>query len=104
MRVRRPWRVGVALGTLFFVVLAWVPAYAGPAEEKKAQALYEEGQAAYRAQDYERAVRAFEAASRLSGDPVYLYNLGQALRRTGRARDALSAYQRYLQQAPDAPN
>src|SRR4051794_33581109 len=94
----------VSLATVLALGVAAVPAHAGPAEEKKAQVLYDEGTSAYRAGDFERAVKAFEAASKLSADPVYLYNLGQALRRTGRARDALNAYQRYLQAAPDAPN
>jgi tetratricopeptide (TPR) repeat protein len=101
------WRAGARLlGVLLSLALLAPPAtaWARPSDEKQAQQLYNQGRRAYRDQDYERAAQAFEAASRLSSDPIYLYNLAQARRKQGRLQDAVTAFEGYLKAAPDAPN
>jgi tetratricopeptide (TPR) repeat protein len=53
---------------------------------------------------YDEAVRKYEACYRLIGDPVLLFDIGQAHRMDGKPELALRAYRSFLRTAPlDAP-
>lgn len=53
---------------------------------------------------YEEALEAFERAYRLSDRPGLLFNIGSVAERLRRDGEAISAYERYLERVPDAPN
>lgn len=65
---------------------------------------YDSGLAAFNLQDYDNAVREFEAAYRLLPDPVFLYNLAQSHRLATRHERALYFYRAYLRTSSDPPN
>lgn len=52
---------------------------------------------------YDAAIGELNAAYALEPNPNYLFSIAQCHRRSGRNRDALSAYQRFLQASPDTP-
>ena len=63
------------------------------------------GQANYLLKNYDGAVALLQRATKIdSGNPFIYKRLGQAYRAVGRPQDAASAFQRYLDLAPDAPD
>ncbi len=89
------WRAAVAC----LVGLAWLSAAA--AEPEPAQALLEQGVAAYQNGNYEKAVDELAKASSLAPDhsTVVLY-LGLAQLKLGRAEKAIAAWEHYLKLEP----
>jgi hypothetical protein len=71
--------------------------------DRRAFALYEEGSAAFAREDYSTAAARFEAAFALSPRPRILYNLGVTYDRLELPQQAIDAYERYLNQLPNAP-
>jgi tetratricopeptide (TPR) repeat protein len=71
---------------------------------QEAQALYDEGMAHYRLQEYDAAIDRWQAGFRLKHAPELLYNIGQAYRLSKRPEQALLYYRNYLSMAPDPPN
>lgn len=74
------------------------------AADEEARRLFEAGRVAFEAGRYGDALGYFEAAHARSDRPQLLYNVGLALERLGRRRDARSAYEAYLDALPDADN
>jgi hypothetical protein len=72
--------------------------------EEEARRLFEAGRAAFEAARYADAIAYFEAAYARSARPKLLYDIGVALERLGRRRDARAAYEAYLDVLPDAEN
>jgi tetratricopeptide (TPR) repeat protein len=72
-----------------------------PAEKKAAKAHFDQGRAYYDAGGYLDAVREYEQAYALVPLPELLFNIGQAWRLKGDKPQAIAAYQRYLDAAPD---
>src|SRR5262245_31685185 len=68
-------------------------------DEVRARAAFDRGARAYLDGDFETAATEYTEATRFSRKPAYLFNLGQALRRSGRARDAVAVFRRFLDQA-----
>lgn len=108
-----PWRNRSLLAFVLFCgssVMSAAPAFAqtgprqGTAEaDRRARALYAEGQQAFQQEDYATAAARFEAAYALSPRAVLLlYNLGITYDRLQMPQQALEAYEHYLQQSPDA--
>lgn len=64
---------------------------------QQGRSLYEEGR-------YEEALSAYRAAFELAPAPGVLFNLGQCYRHLGDMAQALDHYERYLSEAPTAPN
>lgn len=71
---------------------------------EQARAHVEAGQAAFEAEEYERAITEFEAAYDILGDPMLIYNIGVCHERLEQRREAVEAYFRYISEAPDADN
>jgi tetratricopeptide (TPR) repeat protein len=80
-----------ALLVFVVVLLAHHSARAESAEE-----LFDEGQRAYDAGDYARAVDRWEASYQLSKEPGLLFNIAQAYRRAGNCTRALSSYRQFV--------
>lgn len=64
---------------------------------------YRRGLALYQQKDYAGAVTEMSAAYEERQLPRILLNIGQAYRKQGKAREALTYYERYLKAEPDAP-
>ncbi|HEY2745691.1 MAG TPA: hypothetical protein VGL86_13745, partial [Polyangia bacterium] len=88
------------------VVVSAAPLRAGEADPdtEVAQRLFGEGVAAYGAHDYAHALEKFEAARRIKPLPAFDFNIARCHDRLGQAAPAIAAYERYLAQAPDAPD
>jgi tetratricopeptide (TPR) repeat protein len=70
------------------------------ARAESAEELYDEGQRAYDAGDYARAVDRWEASYQLSMEPGLLFNVAQAYRRAGNCTRALSSYRQFVTSDP----
>ncbi len=62
------------------------------------------GQELYRAADYAGALAAFQTAEAAQPSPAAEYNIGRCYERLGQLPEAVAAYQRYLADAPEAPD
>lgn len=85
------------------LLLAAPPAIAAsPGDVAAAQAAYNEGVAAFKAERYEEALGRFEAAYALDPSPILLYNMARANEELGRPAAAINRFEQYLDAAPDA--
>jgi tetratricopeptide (TPR) repeat protein len=94
------------LGLVFAALLSgWSPAAAEPHRKVSKEALthYERGRARALEGDYEAAVREFQQGFEAQPEPLFLYNIAQCARVSGRGDMALDYYGRYLAAAPNAP-
>jgi hypothetical protein len=73
------------------------------AANKKARDHYRRGEAAFKAQDFDRAFREFEAGYVLSEKPLFLLNMAHTERRRGQLRNAQSLYNTFLTMEPRSP-
>lgn len=90
------------------LALASATAWAEPAPPlSQAQAMarvhYECGRHRYALRDYKQALEEFERAYELSPVPALLVNIGQAARKAGFPREAVRAYQRFLDSRAGSP-
>jgi hypothetical protein len=53
--------------------------------------------------DFDGAIRAFTQGYALRPKPLFLFNIAQAYRKSGRDLSALSFYEKFLLAAPDSP-
>jgi tetratricopeptide (TPR) repeat protein len=79
------------------------PAAAQPAvdDRAKAAAHFKQGQAYFKADDFDRAIPEYQAAFDLSAEPSLIFNIALCHSRANRPAQALEAYRRYLELAPD---
>lgn len=70
----------------------------------KAKERFREGKKHYDAEEFAEAAAAFLEAYELSGRNELLYNVGQSYKNAGNLKEAERFLQRYLEEAPDAPN
>ncbi|MCX7807199.1 MAG: tetratricopeptide repeat protein, partial [Deltaproteobacteria bacterium] len=77
---------------------------ADEAKDQEARALFQAGQVAFEDGRFEDALQYFRRSYELSGRPALLYNIGLAADRLRRDEEALSAFERYLAEVPDARN
>ncbi len=70
--------------------------------ERRAVGLYKEGEAAYRAGDFDAAIQAFRAADAIAPSPEYDFNIAQAYRKKGDCEKALISYRNYVRLKPSA--
>jgi tetratricopeptide (TPR) repeat protein len=78
-------------------VHACAPAEDPAAKFERAEALYAEGR-------YEETIALLRELLRDYPDPILLYNLGRAYEGADRVAEAIDAYERYVDAAPDAPD
>ena len=111
MKNERGWNrklhaLSAALVCIVLVVPASGLAQRG-AEARDAQALqlYQAGETAFAAGEYDSALQLFESAYELSRRPGLLYNMGHSADRLRRDQDAIRWFEAYLREAPaDATN
>lgn len=91
---------------LAILVLAITSATAAAAPEDRAAARehYDKGTKAFDLGRYDEAIHEYVVAYELVNDPALLYNLAQAHRLAGHARDALRFFRVYLSKVPNAEN
>jgi tetratricopeptide (TPR) repeat protein len=77
------------------------PARASDDAEARSREAYERGQRHYDLGEFVEAERWFREAYRIAPVPGLLFDVAQALRRQGRCRDAIAAYQTFLRLATD---
>jgi tetratricopeptide (TPR) repeat protein len=70
--------------------------------EGDAEKLYQEGQTAYDAKQYDQAIAAWDKSYALSKLPALVFNLAQAHRLAGHCAKAVEAYQRFLALDPQS--
>jgi tetratricopeptide (TPR) repeat protein len=70
----------------------------------RARDAFTQGQELYRTGDYAAALAAFQKAEALQPSPATEYNIGRCHERLGQWADAVAAYERYLSEAPSAPD
>src|SRR5688500_13574140 len=76
--------------------IAREPADAGAERRKEIAAVLDERVAHYRERRFAEALERFEAAHRLSSDPMITFNIATALEALGRHAPAAAAYDRFL--------
>ena len=74
----------------------------GADSEQEAVALFQESVEHYRAGRFRQAVDLLKQAYALRAEPVLLYNLARAHEGLGELKEAIRAYERFLEQAPDS--
>jgi tetratricopeptide (TPR) repeat protein len=106
MNVLKHGRGLVAVVALMLCTLSGSLARAETDAEKKQRAKehYEIATRLYDVGKYGDAIKEYESAYLLTGDPALLFNIGQAYRLWDRPEDALRVYKNYLRQRPDAVN
>jgi tetratricopeptide (TPR) repeat protein len=90
-----------------FVLCCWAalvpaPAAADEDEVELARTYFAAGTGHYLRKDYARAITAFEEARRLQPLPELDFDIGRCYEALDRPREALAAYERYLQATHDA--
>src|SRR4051812_28076313 len=96
--------------SLTFVVVILIAAFssttahADAAAEKKAQQLYNEGEAAYKAGNFDAALISFTAAYDTAAVSGLLFNIGQCHRQLKHHVEAADFFQRYIDAETDVPN
>jgi len=76
---------------------------ADPAAKAKGQTLLAEGTALYDRGDIASALERFQQAYAEYPSPKLLFNIGQASVGVGKLDEAMAAFERFLDQSPDAP-
>lgn len=93
---------GVAAALMFRspVIVTAQPASDAPAasdvDKRAAKKLVDEGIAAQRAKDYDKAIELYQKAFALVPHPILLFDIGQAHRLAGHLEQAVPFYERYL--------
>lgn len=81
---------------------AMAPAPTGPTNDQRFKQHYDAGLAFYEGKQFPEAIAEFEAAYAVDGQPVLLFNIGQAYRKAGKLELALAKYREYLERDPSA--
>ena len=88
---------------LLALVAQATPSPASPDEKARAQVLLKEGAKLYEKGALAPALEKFNQAYAEYPSPKLLFNIGQASRDLGRLAEAMSAFERFLTEATDAP-
>jgi hypothetical protein len=76
----------------------------GAAARKEAASHYRLGTEAAGREDYETAIKEFQAGYDAVPDPTFQYNLGQSYRLANKPEEAVAAFERYLGSSLSPPN
>jgi tetratricopeptide (TPR) repeat protein len=95
MRISATW-----LSLVVAVCLAAPGALADP-QGKEVDELVQRGNQHFQQQEFEQAAELLKKAYAIEPRPIFLFNIAQALRRAGKAKEALAMYQRFLETDPN---
>jgi tetratricopeptide (TPR) repeat protein len=110
------WSIAYALAVVALAAMGAASLGASPAvaqdasadvavgRDDEARAIFQAGRDAYARGEYAEALVAFRNAYELSGRAELQFNIGQAADRLRHDREAVSAFEAYLQAVPDASN
>jgi tetratricopeptide (TPR) repeat protein len=95
---------GVLLAAMMFLGLALdvSPAAAQSSADEEARVHFEAGRVAFSRGRYESALASFQEAYELSQRPALLYNIGTTYDRLRRDREAIEAFEQFLELAPES--
>ena len=86
------------------MAMTQAPRSADAEDAAAAKAHYKKATVLFDLQKYAEAIDEFEAAYTAKADPVFLFNVAQAARLSGKSERALGAYRSYLRRLPEARN
>lgn len=92
-------RCGRGVAARFVVALTAMAALAAPARAQNADEIYKASAAAYKAGDYNRALKLLEQACSILPDERCDYNAGRIFEKMGRYKDAAARYKNTLSRA-----
>ena len=75
-----------------------------PQQKQDIHVHYQQATRAYDLGKYQEAIDEYQKVYEIDGDPVMLYNIGQAYRLNDQAQESIHFYRRYLQRSPEARN
>jgi len=75
-----------------------------PQQKQEIRLHYERATRAYDLGKYQESIDEYQKVYEIDGDPVMLYNIGQAYRLNDQPQDSIHFYRRYLQRSPEARN
>ncbi|HEY1550300.1 MAG TPA: hypothetical protein VGG28_20875 [Kofleriaceae bacterium] len=96
-------RALVAACTAGFVAATAIPLRADPVDVGHAKQLYDEANDAMAAGKFDDAAAYFEAAYKITGDPILFFKIGGADEKAGKCDAAITYYKRYIAEANPAP-
>src|ERR1700761_4407872 len=96
-------RALVAACTAGFVSTSVLPVRADPVDVGHAKQLYDEATEAMSAGKYDDAAAYFEAAYKITADPVLFFKIASADEKAGKCDAAVGFYKRYLDEAKPEP-
>lgn len=99
-----PSRASTATLAAMLFALALCPAAASADDRAAARGHFARAEAHYQASRFSEALAAYDAAYQASPLPEFLYNMAQCHRQLGHAAQAVTLYERFLAERPDAPN
>jgi len=101
---------GLVLALLIPTLAMALPARAAqamqlsPQQKQDVRLHYERATRAYDLNKYPEAIDEYQKVYEIDGDPVMLYNIGQAYRLNDQPQESIHFYRRYLQRSPEARN
>jgi hypothetical protein len=101
---------GLAVTALIPLLVVALPGRAAcamqlsPQQKQDVRVHYERATRAYDLNKYQEAVDEYQKVYEIDGDPVMLYNIGQAYRLNDQPQESIHFYRRYLQRSPEAKN
>ena len=93
----------IAVILLLGLVVTPAPARAEDGATAKARERYQDAQKQFDLGNWDAAIQGFASAYELRPDPIFLYNMAQAYRRSGNLRRAIDLYKNYLIKDPKSP-
>ncbi|HEY4393299.1 MAG TPA: tetratricopeptide repeat protein [Polyangia bacterium] len=75
-----------------------------PQQKQEIHTHYQQATRAYDLGKYQEAIDEYQKVYEIDGDPVMLYNIGQAYRLNDQPQESIHFYRRYLQRSPEARN
>jgi hypothetical protein len=101
---------GLVLALVVSILAVTLPAGAAvamqlsPQQKQDVRVHYERATRAYDLNKYQEAVDEYQKVYEIDGDPVMLFNIGQAYRLNDQPQESIHFYRRYLQRSPEARN
>src|SRR6185437_4959705 len=102
---RRPRSIALIFSMMLLAV--WTKearAQLTPQQKQEIHTHYQQATRAYDLGKYQEAIDEYQKVYEIDGDPVMLYNIGQAYRLNDQPQESIHFYRRYLQRSPEARN